>query len=216
MAAEEFLGGVRFRNALARAAFCLAAAVLAAAVIDPGVEWMANDGLFGPGTFTDHSNLDVIPALLAGFVFAALFVAGIVRRMLRRQGHGLDWLRSYGKLLPAIFALQVVVVWSMETIEQIVIRGEPLGGTIWLGGPVIISLCLHAAECLTFTWMLARALQWSAKTVVAVVSIICELFSALVHDRPIVRSRAAEIHPSRFLEPILARLNGRAPPYQSA
>jgi hypothetical protein len=216
MAAEESPLGVHFRNAPARAVFCLAAAVVAAAAIDPSIEWMANDGLFGAGTFTDHSNLDVIPALAAGLVFAALFVAGVVRRMLRRQGHELDWLRGFTKLLPVIFALQLLVLWSMETVEQIVVWGEPLGGTLWLGGPVVVSLCLHAAGCLTFTWLLARALQWSAKTVVAVMAVICEFFCTLVPEHATPRPRAGDIPPARFLEPFLARLNGRAPPHRPA
>lgn len=202
---------MRVNNSRATAVFCLAAAVVAAAAIDPGVEWMANNGLFGPGQFTDHSNLDVIPALLVGLFFSAAFVAGIVRRFAQVVDTG-----SIVKLAPAIFVVQLAVLWSMETVEQIVVIGRPMGGTIWLGGPAVVSLALHAAGCLGFTWLLARLLRWSALTIVAVASLIREFFSARKPGRGPRRSRVADISATRFLEPLLARLCGRAPPFLSA
>jgi hypothetical protein len=42
-----------------RAWFCLAAALVAASITDPLVEFASNSGMFGPGSFTDHSNQDV-------------------------------------------------------------------------------------------------------------------------------------------------------------
>ena len=39
---------------------------MAAAIADPLVEFASNAGWFGAGNFTDHSNLDVVPALFAG------------------------------------------------------------------------------------------------------------------------------------------------------
>jgi hypothetical protein len=216
---------MHFRSGLPKAIFCLAAAATAAAAIDPAVECMSNTGVFGPGNFTDHSNLDVIPALCTGLVLSLLVVAGIVRRALCRRSYAPEWLRTCAlasddrtlpKLLPAIFALQLLVLWSMETLEQIAVTGGTLGGTIWLGGPVIISLLLHAAGCLAFTWLLSRMLRWSAKTILDVVTFIRQLFCALTPNRAVRRTRALEIAFSRFLEPVLARLKGRAPPYLSA
>jgi hypothetical protein len=223
--ATEPLGIVHARNALPKAMFCLAAAVTAAAVIDPTTEGLANAGVFGTGNYTDHSNLDVIPALLAGAVFSLLFVAGVVRRVMNRRGAAPDWLRAYAlasddrnitKLLPVIFALQLIVLWSMETLEQIAVAGHPLGGAIWLGGPFAVSLLLHAAGCLAFTWLLSRTLRWSARTIVDVVTFIRQLFCTLVPNRTVRTARAFQLPPSRFFEPILARLNGRAPPPLSA
>ena len=185
----------------------------AAAVIDPAVEWLANAGFFGPGRFTDHSNLDVIPVLVLGLLFSVIFVAGHAQRIARRFASEIG---SIPKLLPAIFVVQLLVLCSMETVEQIVVTGAPLGGTIWLGGPALISLALHALGCLACTWLLARMLRWSAQVVVAVVSLIRELFATRAAGRTPRRSRASEIAPSRFLEPILAHLNGRAPPVPSA
>ena len=59
--------------------FCLAAAVIAAAIADPVVEFASNHGAFGAGNFTDHSSLDVVPALIAGLIAAALAVGLRVR-----------------------------------------------------------------------------------------------------------------------------------------
>lgn len=215
---------MRFRGAFSKAVFCLATAVTAAAVVDPVVERLSDAGLFGQGNFTDHSSLDVIPALFVGFLLCALFVAATVRRALRRSPAP-DWLRhcalsigecSAGRLLPLIFAAQLGVLWTMETLEQAVVAGHPLGGTIWLGGPILISLAAHAAGCVVFTWMLSRALRRSAQAIFDVVSFIRYL---LVLLRPNgAQRRARPLNPAfpRPLEPVLARLCGRAPPYLSA
>ncbi len=42
---------------------------------------------------------------------------------------------SIGGVMVTAFAVQVAVLYAMETIEQVVVRGHPLGGTLWLGGP---------------------------------------------------------------------------------
>jgi hypothetical protein len=216
---------VRIRNGAATAVFCLTAAIAAAAVTDPSVEGLANRGAFGPGVFTDHSNIDVAPALIAGFLFALALIAGLVRRMLcRGVGRAPDWLRTPAivartplvRLVPGIFALQLLVLWSMETLEQIAVAGHPLAGTIWLGGPVLISLIFHAVGCLAVTWLLARTLRWSAQTIVAVVRFVRRLFYERAPARAARRSRTVEVAAARFFEALLARLNGRAPPYRSA
>jgi hypothetical protein len=216
---------VHARNARHTALFCLAAAVTVAAAIDPAMEWLSNRGLFGPGQLTDRSNLDVIPALLAGFVFSLLVVAGLVRRAIGGRAYAPDWLRRCAvagderavvTLLPAIFALQLFVLWAMETLEQFVVAGHPLGGTIWLGGPIAVSLAFHAAGCLTFTGILSLTLRWSAQTIVQVVTLIRRLCSRLAPLRTARPVRALEIPASRFLAPIIARLNGRAPPFLTA
>jgi hypothetical protein len=216
---------VRISNASATFTFCLAAAVTAAAAADPAIERMSDTGLFGPGTFTDHSNLDVLPALAAGLILAALVVAGLVRRTLTRRGAAPAWLRrcaragsgtSLRTLVPIVFTLQLIVLWSMETLEQIAVAGHPLGGTVWLGGPPAISLSLHGVACAAFTLLLARMLRWSAETIADVVTFIRAFFCARSTARPARRARAGGIAPAAFLAPLLARLHGRAPPFLTA
>jgi hypothetical protein len=214
---------VQISNAFARGAFSLAAAVTAAALIDPMVEFGANSGFFGPGTFTDHSNLYVAPALITGLALTVAFVMALVRRTFNRSTrYAPDWLRRFPgasggrsmlRPLPAVFVLQLGALWSLETVEQIVVAGRPLGGTLWLGGPVLTSLLMHAVGCLVVTWLLSRAVRWSVETIVEVVRLVREIFCNATPGPATTRSRAIEVAGSALREPILARLNGRAPPY---
>jgi hypothetical protein len=214
------VSSVHVKSKRATAAFCLAVAVTAAATLDPLVEFLANRGVFGPGNFTDHSNLDVLPGLAIGLAFLAIVVAGLVRRALSRRSYAPAWLRacavasertSVATLFPRIFAAQVAVLWSMETVEQVVVAGRPLGGGVWLGAPAPIALAIHAAGGVALTFVLARIVRWSAETLAHVVVAVCEFFRTDASGRARLRrfDRRAAV---RFLEPMLARLSGRAPP----
>lgn len=205
-----------------QAVFCLAAAVTAAAVVDPIVERMSNRGIFGPGSFTDHSNLDVFPAIAVACLLSIAFVLLSARRLLACKQYPPGWLRDSSRavsqrpvpaLFPAVFAAQLSVLFFMETLEQIVVAGHPMGGTIWLGGPVIVSLVLHAAGCLTFTWLLSRALRWSARTLAQVVQWALRAFVILFGSTQTPLLRAHQTPQLRFIEPYLRRLKGRAPPH---
>lgn len=206
--------------------FCLAAAVTAAAVVDPIMERLSNAGVFGPGTFTDHSNLDIVPALCVGAALALLFVMGLVRRTLTRTSYAPRWLRISAhavddvmllRALPAIYAMQIATLFAMETVEQMIVAGHPLGGSIWLGGPVALSLLLHAVGCVVLSMALSRVLRWSAQTVVDIVVIACRLVSGTLEAPvPVAATSAPRTAIRRPLEEVLERLTGRAPPYLSA
>src|SRR5260370_12111876 len=99
-----------------KAVFALATALTGAAAVDPIVERMSNGGLFGAGAFTDHSNLDVVPAFVVAFVLSVVFVIGVARRALVRRCYAPQWLRSSASEidrnvlrgnLPEVFGLQV-------------------------------------------------------------------------------------------------------------
>ena len=109
--------------------FCAALAVISAALADPLVEFASNAGWFGRGSFTDHSNVDVMPALLAGAGLMTLY-------LIRKAGLLVDgeaFPRGVLPLLPAIFILHVFALYAMETTEQFTIAGHVLGPTVWLG-----------------------------------------------------------------------------------
>jgi hypothetical protein len=176
-----------------RLCFCLAVAVIAAAVADPLVEAASNAGWFGPGSFTDHSSADVLPALTLGCGFVALYVALRVRSTLassRRKtptairlsnealGH------SALRLLPAIFVLQIVVLFSMETAEQFAVWGHGLGGTIWLGGPVTVSLTVHAVACVVVAVAVARVIRSLASVALRVIRLMRVLGTLLPPKLP--------------------------------
>ena len=152
----------RFR---VRFGFCAALAVSAAALADPIVEAASNAGWFGRGSFTDHSNLDVVPALLAGVALTALYFVRRARVVL--TGNALP--NGIIPLLPMVFALQILTLYGMETAEQIAVWGHVLGPAVWLGAPWYISLAIHATSCIAVTLCLARSARMLAATTLRVI-----------------------------------------------
>jgi hypothetical protein len=198
--------------------FCLAVALTAAALIGPLVEYLANAGAFGTGAFTDRSNADVAPALCIGALVAAAFVAALARRLLRPSAPVPTWARRaaaatrISHLQMAItFGMQIAALFVMETGEQSAVWGHPLGGTIWLGGPIAISLLLHAIGCIAVAGLFSRALRWLAIRVAVVLRLV--QFLLLVAKQTLLTNRIsfslALQHPA---ERAMHRLRGRAPP----
>lgn len=188
--------------------FCLAVAVIAAAVADPVVEFASNAGWFGPGSFTDRSNLDVFPALLAGIGVLALYLIGRAPAVL--AGTALP--RRIVTLVPAIFVLQIVALYVMETAEQFVVGGHPLGPAVWLGGPVVASLTIHAAFCLAVSFWIARSARGLALTTLRVIRLIKTTASFAAHAFEMLRPRRSDERCFRQLVRILCRIGERAPP----
>jgi hypothetical protein len=149
-----------------RLLFVGAVAAFAAACGDLLVESLSNHGFFGPGRFTDGSNLDIAPIAVVG---SALLLACLLFRVRRALARGaparcrLDLTAALApiaiaRMLPAILVLQLGLLWAMETAEQYLVIGRGLGGTIWLGGPIAASLLLHATICLVVTTLTRRLL----------------------------------------------------------
>ena len=208
-----------------RALFCIAVAVTAAAVIDPIVEAMSNSGVFGHGNFTDHSNVDVVWALAVGCSLAVTVVGFAAWRLLTNRVYAPLWLRESAQeltapsllsIIPVVFALQIITLFVMETLEQIIVWGHVLGPTIWLGGPIFASLLFHLAGSIVATWLLSRVLSASARTIAGVVRFVLRAFIAFSRPRRVLHlNRLEATSQQRFIEPIIARLKGRAPPYLS-
>lgn len=201
--------------------FRMAVAVAAAAVADPLIERLSDTGIFGPGRFTDNSTIDVIPALLVALCLGTLFVIVSSRRMLGRTSYPPAWLRrcaveidseSVRCMLPAIFILQLVALFGMETLEQIATSGHPLGGTVWLGGPVAASLLGHALSCVVFAWALFRGLHWAARSIVRAVRIALEILQRLTESDAVPQNALCSAVRPKCIEPYLRALQGRAPP----
>lgn len=51
---------------------------------------------------------------------------------------------SVARDFPLVFVLQLVSLFALESAEQLVAGGKLLGGTAWLGGPILFSLIAHA------------------------------------------------------------------------
>jgi hypothetical protein len=154
--------------------FCAAVAMIAAAIADPLVESASNAGWFGPGNFTDHSTWDVVPAFLVGLFFVALYLWLRVRTALDAHRDSHDWPRiasdalgpNVVRLVPAILAAQMAILYLMETIEQRVIYGHVLGGLLWLGAPIAISIMSHAAMAVVVVIVSAKVLQTLAQATI--------------------------------------------------
>lgn len=200
--------------------FAIAAAVIAAATVDPIVERLSNAGFFGPGSYTDHSNGDVLPALCAGALCSIAFVilaavrslgfANALSQWLERPAREFDGLRVRA-LLGRIYALQIAVLFVMETAEQKIVLGHFLGGAVWLGGPVLASLALHFVGCIVVSLLLSRFLQLLARRVVAVVRAIWSTFMPIgVARTRFVRPREPEL--ACLFAPLLERPTVRPPP----
>ena len=201
----------RVRPGPIRLWFCFAVAVLAAAVADPCIEALSNAGVFGSGQFTDRSNLDVIPALIVGALLLATYFVLRVRRELLLSS--IDAVREgVVSLLPATFAVQLGALCAMETIEQIAVYGHRLGGTVWLGGPVIFSLLAHAFACVGIAYALAAALRIGARKTARAIRLIRALLERALHGPAPLATRVRE--PVRILRrlPVLSPTGNRAPP----
>jgi len=203
---------------------CAVVAIIGAAFADPCVEFASNAGWFGRSDFTDHSNLDVIPTLIVGL---ALCVAIIIRRVGQLAFGGqaarlYEWLRSLGRalrarniapLLPAAFVMQMLVLFSMESVEQVVVRGHLLGGVIWMGGPILASMLAHTLVCIATAYALTRTLPGFARCAARIATLI---YASRI---PAGDATAFRLHIDRtalvLQVPLLFGLGERAPPSPS-
>lgn len=199
-----------------RAWFCLAAALVAASIADPLVEFASNSGMFGPGSFTDHSNQDVLPALFAGLVFGAVCVFLRARRVLARYRDAIVRTIGVRSLLPYVFGMQIALLYVMETAEQIVVAGHSLGGTIWLGGPPLASLGVHAAICVLTTFLMGRLARFLSQKAVTFVARIVAAIGLAPLSPAILSLRVSHRADARRRAPLLCRIGERAPPQPAA
>ena len=188
---------------------CLALAVIAAAIADPILEFASNAGAFGHFTFTDHSNLDVVPALIGGICLMALYFVKKARAVLEAPVSS----QNIVAMLPLIFLLQIATLYAMESAEQLVIWGHVAGPVLWLGAPPAISLAFHAAVCIAVTLWIARSSVTLARTTLRVIRLIRAIaFFAPQPAGCIVRATFAPIGFKR-LAPVRCRIGERAPPF---
>ena len=199
------------KRASVRFWFALAAAVVAAALADPCIEAISNAGVFGSGRLTDGSNLDVLPALVMGFgLLGVLLVVRVRGELLRASG---DALRGgIARLLPAVFAMQLGVLYVMETLEQLAVAGHTMGGTVWLGGPPAFSLAVHALFCAAAAYALASLVHVLARHTVRAIRHMRAIVERCIHGRAPTIVRAWEAPVIARSAPVLCRIGNRAPP----
>ncbi len=202
----------------------MAVALVAAALGDSLVESVSNSGLVGAG-YADDNHLSVLPALLAG---AGLVLAFVRSRCLDVLRHGSSlrrraWLRdlatrwaagSPAREFPLVFGMQLAFLFAMESVEQLIGGGRLLGGTAWLGGPVLFSLLAHALLGAACTLLLG----WLGRNVLAAfAAFVCAALERILLE--IERARATIVaarrdgSPFRLAQaPQAARRGKRGPP----
>ncbi len=188
--------------------FCVALAVISAALADPLVEFASNAGWFSRGSFTDHSNLDVVPALLAGLGLMIVFLFRKARQLVVGQAFP----RGIAPLLPAIFVLQILTLYAMETGEQFLVFGHLLGPTIWLGAPPPISLAIHGAISVGITLWFGRSLPRLAATTLRAIRLIRAIATLAARSAGLITRRDFDARCFSDLSPVLCRIGERAPP----
>ncbi len=206
-----------------RLPFLLAVALIAAAVADPVVESIANTGILG-GHFADDNHTSVIPTLLGGLLLVLEIVAVRCIDMLRRApnrsrvrfadiARGIGT-RSTARDLPCLFAMQLAVLFLMESTEQLVVGGTLLGGTAWLGGPVLFSLAMHALIGAGSLFAMQRIVRAVVKALASLVGIAIEfiLLARNLGESWLTFRRRDEPACLRAQAPHVRQIGGRAPP----
>jgi len=176
--AERFGPGALMRVAVS-GFFIVAVALIAAVAGDAVVEGLSNANLFWHGEYTDRSSLDLLPVSLVAVVIAIATLGLILLSAARCTGLSPRRLmvaaaqlvpRDIVRLAPVIFGTQLAALFAMETTEQIAAFGHAMGGTVWLGGPVAISLLIHAVFAFVCASSLAQALHQVANRVIRAMS----------------------------------------------
>ena len=205
-----------------RTLFAAIVAVSAATIADPIVEAASNAGILGAGNYTDHSTLDVLPAFVAASVLGIVYVL-LRARLLAKPRSLSSTLRLRESLrdgasrvtlatLPATFAVQIGIVFAMETLEQVAVAGHPLGGTIWLGGPVAVALAIHALACVCAAFALAKTLDALTRAALDIARFAFATFVGQGNERVVARQRPREGVAFPRRHPLASRSGKRAPP----
>jgi hypothetical protein len=216
------------RAASSRIPFLIAVALVAAAIADPVVESISNTGVFG-GHYADDNHTGVIPTLLAGLLLMFEIAAVRCFQSLRSSNRSKGSNGSNGRLadvarefstrspardLPSVLALQLAVLFMLESTEQLLVGGKLLGGIVWLGGPICFSLFTHAligSGCLLLVRRLIRAMSTALASLVRIAIEFISIARILGERGAVHRRRGAPAH-LRAQAPHVRQIGGRAPP----
>jgi hypothetical protein len=201
----------------------MAVALIAAALADPVVESVSNTGIFG-GHYADNNHLGVIPTLLVGVMLVLEIIALRCLEVLRHSRNGSrDWLvdvargiskRSPAQDLPYVLGMQLAALFLLESIEQLAVGGKLLGGTAWLGGPLLFSLLLHALVGAGCTFALGSLIRAIVRTFASLVRTAIRFIWLAIARATGGGSRFAgrETPCLRAQSPHVRQIGGRAPP----
>jgi hypothetical protein len=206
-----------------RWSFFIAVALIAAALSDALVEGISNTGIFGSAYF-DGNQQNVVPTLIAGILLsleiAAFRALDAYRQAMRCRRGCLPEIasaisgRSSAHYVPSVLVLQFAALFAMESGEQLFAGGRLLGGTAWLGGPVLFSLSMHALIGAACTFILGWIVRKIAATCTSLLRIAIE-FVLVAAKRGIGAAFVRCSYEAPYL-PVqsahVRHIGGRAPP----
>lgn len=201
------------------------AAVSAAAGGHASVDLLGSLRVFGSAYGRYQHGYTVFAAIIVGAIvlgFFAFSTIGTIVERLRGEPHArrLELLQSIRRPSPAaialVYGLQIPLLLSLETVEQIQRFGQPLGIGASLGGPPLVALAIHALFALALTLAVFRGIRAIVDISTAIARVIVPLVRrvAVANDapNPAYRShRAAEsfVRP----QPLALHIANRPPPH---
>ena len=198
--------------------YVAAVALTAAAFGDYLVESLSNAGLFGQAFFGNDLS-SVTPTLAAALILVLVIAWSSFAR--RKSGRA-DWVvalaarvarRSSAAAIAWTFVVQLGVLFAIGSCEQLADFGHLAGGAVWLGGPVVASLAIHAVICIAVTLSLVHVCRALGSTIAALVSIVTQLVLALrARSGPATISLRTAMQRPRIPCPDVRRTRGRSPP----
>lgn len=200
------------------------AAVAAAAGGHAAVDLLGSTRVFA-GTygryqhsFTVFAAITVV-AIVLGFL--ALSAIGAVIESLRHEtpARRLELLQSMRRPSPAtvalVYGLQIPLLLSLETLEQLQRFGHPLGIGASLGGPPLVTLAIHALFALVLTIAVFRGIRTIVDVSTAIARVVVPLVRRLIvtagtTSLPTWTTRVAQR--STRPAPLALRIANRPPP----
>ena len=180
------------------------------------------------GPYSSYNHSAVVPALLAAGACALLAFLNIVGQAIARATRlDGDWLSyvaariaqaSTLRIAPAVFIVQVLVLFAMESAEQIAALGHPLGLIASFGGPLLFVLAVHAIAALIVVAALlqaCRALMLAAQAIADAARPMLRLSVNTSSATPNERRFLVQVwSETGHLAPLATRIANRPPPPQ--
>jgi hypothetical protein len=119
------------------------------------------------GPYESYSHGAILPTLLTACALASVAFLNVLGPALAKAARMRDdWLRHVAinfsnisplKLVPAMFAAQLLALLAMERAEQVAALGHPLGLAASFGAPVLVVLAVHVLVALIVVFAISRA-----------------------------------------------------------
>jgi len=178
------------------------------------------------GPYLTYKHETVLPVLLAGLIVCTIATLGIFGNALApAAGLRCDWLEDaafrfervgFFELFPLILAGQLALLLVLETAEQIVAFGHPLGFIATMGAPLWIALFVHSMAALAsalFVAFFCRGIVRAAKNIAHNASFRFLRLSLAAGGCAIVARRFILFQRScKLLPPLAQHLANRPPP----